>query len=248
MVFSTPGCQMQKPEAQEGRVTSQRQEAVALLGADGGILLHHWPTSLPDPLPFLFPSKAKGQGQGLFLGEGPGRMAEGDAPCGRRLGPPKTARGSAPSPKRRRRQAQSGPCPSARPEETGQLPKAPGTGGRPGLRAAARPGAGEPRRREKGGVVSAGWRCQSVSGWSPCPGPSSGCGRLPTKVCARVEMGREVAAGAEPSSSAPPSVSGTLPAGPHFRLPPHFLSHHCRDPGCCCRQCLAFDLPAHELV
>lgn len=139
-------------------------------------------------------------------------MAEGDAPCGRRLGPPKTARGSAPSPKRRRRQAQSGPCPSARPEETGQLPKAPGTGGRPGPRAAARPGAGEPRRREKGGVVSAGWRCQSVSGWSPCPGPSSGCGRLPTKVCARVEMGREVAAEAEPSSSAPPSVSGTLPA------------------------------------
>lgn len=47
---------------------------------------------------------------------------------------------------------------------------------------------------------------------APCPGPSSGCGRLPTKVCARVEMGREVAAEPEPASSAPPSVSGTLPA------------------------------------
>ena len=60
---------MQKPESQKGWVTSQRQEAVAPLGARGTLL----PTSQLDPLPFLFPSKAKSQGQGsrALPGRGP---------------------------------------------------------------------------------------------------------------------------------------------------------------------------------
>lgn len=140
---------MQKPEAQKGRVTSQRQEAVPRWARRRGPYCTTGQHLCQTPFLFSFLPKPRVRVQGLFLGEGPGRMAEGDAPCGRRLGPPKTARGSAPSPRRRRRQAQSGPCPSARPEGTGQLPKAPGTGGRAGLRAAARPrGWGATQERE----------------------------------------------------------------------------------------------------
>ena len=153
----------------------------------------------------------------------------------------------------------AGPCPSARPDETGQLPKAAAQGGRAGLRAVARPRGGGATQgfvpgvwREKGGVVAAGWRCQSVSGWSPLPWAALRLWKAaPIRcVCLWRWAGRR-RQNPEPSSSAPPSLSGTLPAprlSPRLPFTPHFLSDHCRDPRCCRCERLALDLPAHELA
>ena len=48
--------------------------------------------------------------------------------------------------------------------------------------------------REKGGLVAAGWRCQSVRLEPPALGRPQAVEGCPTKVCVPVEMGREAAA------------------------------------------------------
>ena len=81
VAWSSPpqAVRLQKPEVQKTRVTPWRQEAVALLGGRRGTLLHNRPISQLDPLPFLFPSKAKGQGQGsrALPGRGPWQDGKG---------------------------------------------------------------------------------------------------------------------------------------------------------------------------
>ena len=48
--------------------------------------------------------------------------------------------------------------------------------------------------REKGGLVAAGWRCQSVRLEPPALGRPQAVEGCPNKVCVPVEMGREAAA------------------------------------------------------
>lgn len=122
MVFSTPGYQMQKPEAQKGRVTSQRQEASARWGAEGGPYCTTGQHLCQTPFLFSFLPKPRVRVKGLFLGEGPGRMAEVTRRAAGGWDLPRQR--ERPSQGERRETSAERPCPSARPEGTG-LPKAP---------------------------------------------------------------------------------------------------------------------------
>ena len=128
-------------------------------------------------------------------------MAKGDAPFGRRLGPPKTVRGS-PLPKEAKETSvERAPVPQRtlmrQANFTKRRHKAAGPAGGQSLG----PGAGEPRRGLR--------RCLDREGWGgscglevpeclrlepPALGRPQAVEGCPTKVCVRVEMGREAAA------------------------------------------------------